>query len=48
MKTIASEQALTKSEVPTEDLKVSAWFLGHVGVGDVIVVEGGVMVDVFG
>ena len=38
---------ITKSEVPTEDLKVSAWFSGHVRVGDVVVVEGGVMADFF-
>ena len=35
------------SEVPTEDLKVSAWFFGHVRVGDVIVVEGRVVVNFF-
>ena len=38
---------LTKSEVPTEDLEVSTWLFSHVGVGDVIVVEGRVMVDFF-
>ena len=47
MKTIASEQALTKSEVPTEDLKVSAWFLGHVGVGNIVIVESRVVADFF-
>ena len=37
----------TKSEVPTEDLEVSTWFSGHIGVGDVIVIESGVMIDFF-
>ena len=37
----------TKSEVPTEDLEVSAWPFGHVGVGDVVIVEGRVMVNFF-
>ena len=29
-------------------LEVSAQFFGHIGVGNVVVVEGGVMVDFFG
>ena len=36
---------LTKSEVPTEDLEVSARFLGHVRMGNIVVVEGKVMVN---
>ena len=38
---------MCSSDLPTEDLEVSAWFFGHVRVGDVIVVEGGVMADFF-